>query len=112
MKNNIIYILTKSGWYTKRNVPIPDNISKKYNLSDNITAFIHEYTDLTITFNNPKNKKFISNLIINPVIANKEIPNIVLKSYEKHINSKLIPIATIHEYGNLYVRTRLFLWGQ
>lgn len=107
MKNNIIYILTKSGWYPERNIPISNNINKKYHLSDNIANFIHQYADLTITFSNPKNNKFTSNLIINPVIADKEISNIILKSYEKHINSKLIPIAVIHEYDMIICMSEL-----
>lgn len=102
MEEKIIKILKKSGWYPNRKLPKSyciEVLSKKYDIFDKLISFIAEYNELVITFSNPKNKGFKSNLIIKPIIADSEIDNTVLKSYETYTGLKLIPVAVIYEYS-------------
>lgn len=102
MKKNVLEILKKSGWYPNRKIPKPyciEVLRKKYETFDKLISFITEYDELVITFDNPKNKSFKSNLIIKPIIADSEIDTTILKSYEIYTGLKLIPTAIIYEYS-------------
>lgn len=102
MKKNVLEILKKSGWYPNRKVSKPyciEVLRKKYETFKKLTSFITEYDELVITFDNPKNKSFKSNLIIKPIIADSEIDTTILKSYEIYTGLKLIPTAIIYEYS-------------
>ena len=101
MNKIINNILIQSGWYPNRKVSKPYCIEvlKKYKTFEKLTSFITEYDELVITFDNPKNKSFKSNLIIKPIIADSEIDTTILKSYEIYTGLKLIPTAIIYEYS-------------
>lgn len=76
MEKNVLEILKKSGWYPNRKISEPyciEVLRKKYETFEKFTSFITEYDELVITFDNPKNKSFKSNLIIKPIIADSKI---------------------------------------
>ena len=102
MNKIINNILIQSGLYPNRKVSKPyciEVLRKKYKTFEKLTSFITEYDELVITFDNPKNKSFKSNLIIKPIIADSEIDTTILKSYEIYTGLKLIPTAIIYEYS-------------
>lgn len=96
MDKDIKKILTDAGWYNKRAINILDMekilVEKNYTVFKCAKSFLSEYGLLKITFINPRNGKNVDMEIDTRKTTTFKI---VIDSYGRYCNTKMLPIAEI-----------------
>ncbi len=92
--------LIDSGWYEGRKIDISD-LEKSltedgYVVSNTVRDFLEEFGLLKISFNNPKNNKFINTIYVDP--RKTGVFKSVIDAYGRHCNTTMVPVADLPKH--------------
>lgn len=105
VNNNVTELLLKSGWFIDRNINIAEMEKylneNGYVLYEPVKEFLKEFGLLKITFENPKNKKYLSTIEVDPKILGiyNSIFNSIISSYGIHCRKKMVPVARLSQHS-------------